>query len=66
MQESFALATEEQNEMLGEILGFTKHIHSEWQKASLELAKLSEMQNELDEMKKLLQKEKEEPVLSAK
>jgi ATP-dependent Lon protease len=66
LQESFALATEEQNKMLTEIIEFTKHIHSEWQKASQELTKLSKMQNEFDEIKKLLQKEKEEPVLIGK
>jgi hypothetical protein len=38
----------------------------EWQKASQELAALSEMKNEFEEMKKLLQKDKEEPVLVAK
>ncbi|WP_052427475.1 hypothetical protein [Neobacillus niacini] len=66
LQESFALATDAQNKMLGEILEFTKHIHSEWQKTSLELAKLSEIKNEFEAMKELLQKEKEEPVLTAK
>jgi hypothetical protein len=66
LQESFALATEEQNKMLTEIIEFTKHIHSEWQKVSQEVTKLSKMQNEFDEIKKLLQKEKEEPVLIGK
>jgi hypothetical protein len=66
LQENFALATEEQNKMLTEIIEFTKHIHSEWQKASQEVTKLSKMQNEFDEIKKLLQKEKEEPVLIGK
>jgi hypothetical protein len=66
LQESFALATEEQNKMLAEIIEYTKHLHAEWQKASQELAKLSNMQIEFDEMKKLLQKEKVEPVLSGK
>ena len=67
LQESFALATEEQNKMLAEIIEFTtKHLHSEWQKASQELTKLSEMQYEIEAMKKLLQKEKEEPVLIGK
>lgn len=66
LKESFALATDAQNKMLGEILEFTKHIHSEWQKTSLELAKLSEIKNEFEAMKELLQKEKEEPVLTAK
>jgi hypothetical protein len=66
LQESFTLATEEQNKMLGEIIEFTKHIHSEWQKASQELAKLSEMKQEFEAMKKLLQKDKKEPVLTGK
>ena len=66
LQDSFALATQEQNKVLGEILEFTKHNHLEWQKASQELAVLSEMKNEFEEMKKLLQKDKEEPVLVAK
>jgi hypothetical protein len=67
LQDSFALATQEQNKVLGEILEFTKHIHFEWQKASQELAALSEMKNEFEEMKKLLQKDKKkEPVLAAK
>jgi vacuolar-type H+-ATPase subunit I/STV1 len=64
LQESFTAATEEQNKMLGELIEYTKHIHTEWQKTSEELAKLSEMKNEFEEMKKLLQKE--EPVLTAK
>ncbi|MFP7298335.1 polyhydroxyalkanoate biosynthesis repressor PhaR [Neobacillus niacini] len=62
LQESFTIATNEQNKMLGEIIDYTKYIHSEWEKASQELAKLSEMQKEFDEMKKLLQKK--EPVLT--
>lgn len=66
LQDQFTLATQEQNNVLGEILEFTKHIHLEWQKASQELAALSEMKNEFEEMKKLLQKEKKEPVLAAK
>ncbi|MEH7115697.1 hypothetical protein V7124_25545 [Neobacillus niacini] len=66
LQESFALATEEQNKMLGEIIKFTKHIHSEWEKTTQELAKLAEMQNEFEAMKKLLQKEKKEKVQTAK
>ncbi|PAE36687.1 polyhydroxyalkanoate biosynthesis repressor PhaR [Bacillus sp. 7884-1] len=66
LQENFALATEEQNKMLAEIIEYTKHLHAEWQKTSQELAKLSNMQFEFDEMKKLLQKEKVEPVLSGK
>jgi ATP-dependent Lon protease len=66
LQDSFALATEEQNKMLAEIIEYTKHLHLEWQKASQELTKLSEMQNEIEAMKKLLQMKKEEPVLSGK
>jgi hypothetical protein len=66
LQDSFALATQEQNKVLAEILEFTKHIHLEWQKASEELTVLSEMKNEFEAMKKLLQKDKEEPVLVAK
>jgi hypothetical protein len=66
LQDSFALATQEQNKVLGEILEFTKHIHFEWHKASQELAALSEMKNEFEEMKKLFKKEKKEPVLTAK
>ncbi|MFJ5760573.1 polyhydroxyalkanoate biosynthesis repressor PhaR [Neobacillus sp. NPDC093182] len=66
LQDHFTLATQEQNKVLGEILEFTKHIHLEWQKASQELAALSEMKNEFQEMKKLLQKDKKEPVLAAK
>lgn len=66
LQETFALATEEQNKLLGEIIEYTKHIHSEWQKASQELAKFSEMKNEFDSLKEFLQKEKEEPVLTGK
>jgi ATP-dependent Lon protease len=66
LQESFALATEEQNKMLAEIIDFTKHLHSEWQKASQELAKLSDMKDEFEAMKKLLQEVKAEPVLAAK
>ena len=66
LQESFALATEEQNKMLGEIMEFTKLVHSEWQKVTQELAKFSEMKNEFEEMKKLLQEGKKEPVLTAK
>ena len=66
LQESFALATEEQNKMLAEIIDFTKHLHSEWQKASQELANLSELKDEFEAMKKLLQEVKTEPVLAAK
>jgi ATP-dependent Lon protease len=66
LQDSIALATEEQNKMLAEIIEYTKHLHLEWQKASQELTKLSEMQNEIEAMKKLLQMKKEEPVLSGK
>ena len=66
LQDNFVLAIQEQNKVLGEILEFTKHLHLEWQKASLELAALSEMKNEFEEMRKLLQKEKQEPVLAAK
>lgn len=66
LQDSFALATQEQNKVLGEILEFNKHIYLEWQKASQELAALSEMRNEFEAMKKLLQKDKDEPVLVAK
>jgi hypothetical protein len=65
LQDSFALATQEQNKVLGEILEFTKHIHSEWQKVSQELAALSDMKNEFEAIKELLKKEKEEPVLAA-
>jgi predicted CopG family antitoxin len=65
LQDSFALATKEQNKALGEILEFTKHIHSEWQTASQELAALSDMKNEFEVIKELLKKEKEEPVLAA-
>ncbi|MCM3691000.1 polyhydroxyalkanoate biosynthesis repressor PhaR [Neobacillus niacini] len=66
LQDSFAQATEEQNKMLAEIIEYTKHLHFEWQKATQELTKLSEMQNEIETMKKLLQIKKEEPVLSGK
>jgi hypothetical protein len=66
LQDQFTLATQEQNKVLGEILDFTKHIHMEWQKASQELSALSEMRSEFEEMKKLLEKEKKEPVLAAK
>jgi hypothetical protein len=66
LQESFAFATEEQNKMLAEIIEFTKHLHSEWQEASIELAKLSEMRDEFEAMKRLLQEVKAEPVLAAK
>lgn len=66
LQESFTLATEAQNKMIGELIDFTKHLHSEWQKATQELAQLTEMKKELEEMKELLQKEKKEPVLTAK
>ena len=45
---------------------FTKLVHSEWQKATQELAKFSEMKNEFEQMKKLLQEGKIEPVLTAK
>jgi hypothetical protein len=65
LQESFTLATEEQNKMIGELIDFTKHLHSEWQNASLELAQLSVMKKEFEEMKELLQKEKKEPVSAA-
>jgi hypothetical protein len=66
LQEGFTLATEAQNKMIGELIDFTKHLHSEWQKASQELAQLTVMKKELEEMKELLQKEKKEPVLAAK
>lgn len=66
LQDQFTLATQEQNKVLGEILDFTKHIHMEWQKASQELAALSQMKSEFEEMKNLLEKEKKEPVLAAK
>jgi hypothetical protein len=66
LQDQFTLATQAQNKVLGEILEFTKYIHLEWQKASQELAALSEMKNEYEEMKKLLQKDKKDPVLAAK
>jgi hypothetical protein len=66
LQESFALATEEQNKMLAEIIDFTKHLHSEWQKASQELTNLSDMKDEFEAMKKLVQEVKAEPVLAAK
>jgi ATP-dependent Lon protease len=66
LQESFTLATEAQNKMIGELIDFTKHLHSEWQKASQELAQLSEMKKEFELMKELLLKEKKEPVLSTK
>jgi hypothetical protein len=66
LQEGFTLATEAQNKMIGELIDFTKHLHSEWQKATQELAQLTEMKKELEEMKELLQKEKKEPVMAAK
>jgi flagellar hook-basal body complex protein FliE len=66
LKDKFTVATQEQNKVLGEILEFTKHIHFEWQKASQELAALSEIKNEFEEMKRLLQKDKKEPVLAAK
>lgn len=66
LQDQFTLATQEQNKVLGEILEFTKHIHLEWQKASQELAAISEMKSEFEELKKLLEKEKKEPILAAK
>jgi hypothetical protein len=65
LQESFTLATEAQNKMIGELIDFTQHLHSEWQKASQELAQLTLMKKELEEMKELLQKEKKDPVLAA-
>ncbi|WHX98546.1 polyhydroxyalkanoate biosynthesis repressor PhaR [Neobacillus sp. DY30] len=66
LQDSFTLATQEQNKVLEEILEFTKHIHLEWQKASEELAALSDLKSEFEVMKKLLQQDKKEPVLAAK
>lgn len=63
LQESFALATKDQNKMLGEIMEFTQCIYSEWQKTSGEF---TEMKRELESMKELLDKEKVEPVLTAK
>ena len=66
LQEAFTLATEAQNKMIGELIDFTKHLHSEWQKASQELAQLTGMKKELEEMKELLQKEKKEPALAGK
>ncbi|MEH7248605.1 polyhydroxyalkanoate biosynthesis repressor PhaR [Neobacillus niacini] len=66
LQESFALATEGQNKMLGEIIEYTKHIHLEWEKTTKELAKLAEIKNEFEAMKKLLQKEKKQKVVTAK
>ncbi|MEC1524606.1 hypothetical protein P9D43_21615 [Neobacillus niacini] len=66
LQDQFTLATQEQNKVLGEILDFTKHIHMEWQKASQELAALTQVKSEFEQMKKLLEKEKKEPVLAAK
>jgi len=66
LQDAFTLATEAQNKMIGELIDFTKHYHSEWQKASKDLAQLTEMKKELEEMKELLQKEKKEPALAAK
>lgn len=65
LHDRFASVTQEQNKVLEEILAFTKHIHLEWQTASQELAALSEMKNEFEAMKKLMQKEKE-PFLAAK
>jgi hypothetical protein len=66
LQESFALATEDQNKMLGEIIEYTKHIHLEWEKTTKELAKVAEIKNEFEAMKKLLQKEKKDKVVTAK
>lgn len=66
LQDQFTLATQEQNKMLGEILDFTKQIHMEWQKASQELAALTQMKSEFEQMKKHFKKEKKEPVLAAK
>jgi hypothetical protein len=64
LQESFTLATEAQNKMIGELIDFTKHLHSEWQNASQALGQLSEMKKEFESMKELLLKEEKEPVLS--
>lgn len=64
LQDSFTLASEEQNKMLVEILEYTKRIDSEWQKASQELAQLAELKTEFEALKKSLKKEKKEPVMA--
>ncbi|MDF2856845.1 MAG: hypothetical protein K0Q87_2696, partial [Neobacillus sp.] len=67
LQESFELANKENQRILTEMMEYTKHIHTEWLKASEGLAQLSDIKKEFEAMKKLLKKEKikEEPMLAS-
>ena len=63
LQESFVTASNQQQKILEGIMEYSSQIHNEWIKAASQLENLSEMKNDLEELKVLLRKEKAEPEL---